>query len=342
MFRIPAKWISVLLIVTMVASLCMAVAAEETKWPKVRLAFSDIPAMDSIAFDAVCERLREMGVPLEVYYFKTDELTNQAVVSGQCDIGSGTPYGIIQRMNEQGIPIRFFFQWVKLSYIPVVRKSKYQSWEDLDGHEIAVHARASGTEAQVKMVEELYGIKFSRITYVPGTEVRGVAMLNGTMDASFLGLFTANWLMKEAPDEFMILPFEGVAATDDALYARLDWLKENEEVVRLIMKEALKIFRRVTADPSYVLELRRQYNLLPDLPPEIEAEIPVYWPIVAQRGLRAINGGSEEAAKVDLHFYSIAGQLEGPLEDLKVDDFWYLQPLNDVLEEIGRISVDYE
>lgn len=343
MIRRVGKILRVVGVVTfLITLLAFIVTAEEARWPKVRIALSDIPAMDTIPIQAAWARLIEMGVPIELHYFKTDELANQAVVSGQCDIGSGTPYGIIQRLNKQGVQIRFFFQRSKLEYVPVVRKSKYQSWQDLDGHEIAVHARASGTEAQAKMAEQIYGIKFSRITYIPGTEVRAVAMLQGTLDASFLGLFSAQQLMEQAPGEFMILPLEGCAATDDALFARLDWLQENEEVVCLIIKEILKMYRRVMADPTYVLELRDQYNLVPDLPPEIEAQIPKYYPTIARLGLRSVNGGGREAAEFDLQFYHTAGQLEGPIENLKVEDFWYLAPLNKVLDEIGRINITYQ
>ena len=40
-------------------------------------------------------------------------------------------------------------------------------------------------------------------------------------------------------------------------------------------------------------------------------------------------------------FFQIAGQLKGEAKDLKVEDFWYLKPLNDVLDEIGRINIEY-
>jgi NitT/TauT family transport system substrate-binding protein len=297
--------------------------------------------MDTFPIQAVWERLKEMGVPLEIVYFKTDELANQAVVSGQIEIGSGTPYGIIQRMNETGkATIRFFFQRSTLEYVPVVRTSKYQSWEDLDGHEIAVHARASGTEAQAKLAEELFGIKFSRITYVPGQEVRAVAMRQGTMDASFLGLFTMKQLLVDRPGEFMVLPYGESGGSDDGLFARLDWLQENEELVKLIIKETLRVYRRSIADPTYAEELREHYNLCPDLPPEITVQIPDYYDSLAKLGLRSVNGGGLAAAEADLEFYSIGGQLTG--EDLKVEDFWYLDPLNEVLDEVGRISIHYE
>ena len=309
----------------------------------INIAFGDVPAMDTVPDQAAIVRLQQNGIPIKSHYFKSDQMPPQALISGEVEIGSGCPYGVIQRMNkEKKMEIRFFFQRFVLQYMPVVRKSKFKSWKDLNGQEFAVHARASGTEAQAKMAEKIYGIKFSQIKYVPGTEVRGNAMLQGTIDASIVGVFTANMLMEKQPDQWIILPLEGVTGTDDALYARKDWLEQNQEAVRSIIKEFLQMYRRVTADPSYAIELRKQYNQVPDLPSEIVAQMPAYYKTAAQRQLYPLNGGGLNAAKVDLEFYHEAGQLEGAVESLKVEDFWYLKPLTDVLKEIGEIKMERE
>jgi ABC-type nitrate/sulfonate/bicarbonate transport system substrate-binding protein len=308
---------------------------------EIKMAFGDLPSMDTIADQAAIVRLQQRGIPIKPIYFKSDQLANQAVIGGECEIGSGTPYGIIQRMNkEKKIELRFVYQRMINQYMPLVRKSKYKTWKDLNGQEMVVHARASGTEAQAKMAEKIYGVKFSQLKYVPGTEVRGNAMLQGTIDASIVGIFTANMLMERQPGQWIILPLEGVAGTDDAVYTRMDWLAKNEEIVRMFIRESLLVNRRLNADYTYAEELRNQYKLLPDLPKEIEAQIPIYYKIAAQRELYPLNGGIN-AAKTDLEFYHVAGQLEGSLEDLKVEDFWHLKSLKDVLQEIGEIKVEH-
>ncbi len=299
---------------------------------EIRIGFGDIASMDTLSDQAAIVRLQQKGIPIKPVYFKSDQISNQAAVSGEIEIGSGTPYGIIQRMNkEKKGEVRFFFQRLINQYIPVVRKSKYMTWKDLNGQEMVVHARASGTEAQAKLWEKNYGIKFSQIKYVPGTEVRGNAMLQGTMDASIVGLFTANMLMEKQPGQWIVLPVpEGATGTDDALFARKDWLDKNHDVVKTIIKEFLLIYRQVNTDPSVIGQLRKQYNLLPDLPKEIEAQIPVYWKASSQLQLNPNNGGGEKEAKFDLEFFHTAGQIEGALESLKVEDFWYLKPLKEV------------
>jgi NitT/TauT family transport system substrate-binding protein len=307
----------------------------------IKMAFGDIPAMDTIPDQAAIVRLQQKGIPVKPFYFKSDQLSNQALISGQVEIASGTPYGIIQRMNkEKKMELRFFFQRLINQYIPVVKKSKFKSWKDMNGQEMAIHARASGTEALARMAEKIYGIKFSQLKYVPGTEVRCNAMLQGNIDASIIGIFSMNMLMEKQPGQWLVLPLDATG-TDDAMYTRMDWLEKNQAVVRTIIKEFLQMYRRVNADPLYALELRKQYNLIPDLPKEIEVQIPVYYKTAAQKQLNPSNGGGEKEAKFDLEFFHVAGQFEGPLENLKVEDYWYLKPLKDVLAEIGEVKIEY-
>jgi NitT/TauT family transport system substrate-binding protein len=39
------------------------------------------------------------------------------------------------------------------------------------------------------------------------------------------------------------------------------------------------------------------------------------------------DGGGEQAARSDFGFYGKAGQLEGSADELSIEDFWYLEPL---------------
>ena len=57
--------------------------------------------------------------------------------------------------------------------------------------------------------------------------------------------------------------------TDEALFARLDWLQENEDKVTLLLEELLKSARELCENPAAIAERREKYNLLPDLPQEL-------------------------------------------------------------------------
>ena len=45
--------------------------------------------------------------------------------------------------------------------------------------------------------------------------------------------------------------------------------------------------------------------------------------------------GGMDAAKADLEFYAEGGQLQGPLESLKLEDFWYLAPYDKAAKKLG-------
>jgi NitT/TauT family transport system substrate-binding protein len=49
------------------------------------------------------------------------------------------------------------------------------------------------------------------------------------------------------------------------------------------------------------------------------------------------NGGGEKAVLGDFEFYGFAGTIQGDISKLKVEDFWYLAPLDKALDKLGRM-----
>jgi NitT/TauT family transport system substrate-binding protein len=86
-----------------------------------------------------------------------------------------------------------------------------------------------------------------------------------------------------------------------------------------------------------IADLRKKYNLLPDLPADLEPEVIPYYEESVASGAFPNNGGGEAAVKDDFGFYSVAGQLEGDPATLKPEDFWDFGPLNRALDKLGRI-----
>ena len=80
-------------------------------------------------------------------------------------------------------------------------------------------------------------------------------------------------------------------------------------------------------NPGIVAAERERLGLLPDLPEDLEAQIDPYFEQAVGEDMFPNDGGGETAARSDFGFYSSAGQLEGDPETLKVEDFWYLEPL---------------
>jgi NitT/TauT family transport system substrate-binding protein len=313
------------------AAIWFAVVVPGQAWADpMRVAFGDIATVESLHLLAAFQRAREKGVDVQVTFLKSEDIAAQAVVSGQADIGVGAPYALLQKVKA---PIRIFMQLSKLQFYPVVNTAFYKNWKDLDGQEIAVHSRGSGTEAIMRLMAEKNGISYSSIAYVPGAEVRTGALLQGNVKATIVDSSGKRVLEDKAPGKFAFLPMGDVSATDEALFANTDYLSANAKDVEILVEAILTTWREVAADPKSVTALKEKYKLLPDATPEMVADIEPYFAEAAPN--MPLNGGGEAAAKDDFEFYTVSGALEGDAKALKVEDFWDLSALNNVLSRTG-------
>jgi len=298
---------------------------------KVRIALGDVASVETLCFLVALDRAKDRGLDYEMTAFAKEQLAIQAVMGNQMDIAVGTPYAIIQKSK---VPIRNFFQLSKLVFFPVA-DIKYKSWQDLDGEPFTFHARGTGTEAIGDIIVKREGITLGQRSYVPGSENRIIGMMNGQINATIVDLSNKNILMAKAGDKFHVLPGITDPASDEVLFADLDWLKENEESVAILVEELLRTWQEMTKDPTIIEKERAARNLLSDLPKELLAEVDAYYVEAVEGGLYDPMGGGVEAAKADFAFYVDAGQMVGPAADLKVEDYWYLEPLDAAKAKLG-------
>lgn len=296
---------------------------------KIKYALGDVVSIDELPLLVAVERARRRGVEVEVTAFKSEEVATQAVINGQADIGQGTPYAAVQNVN---VPIRFFYQLSALQFFPIVNVEYYKTWKDLDGQEMVVHARGSGTEAIMRLMEKEQKIKYKNVSFVPGSNVRALGLLKGTIKASILDATNKNYVMKEAPGKFAILPLGQVKASDEALFATQAFLDKNQAAVAIFVEELVKVNREINKNPKSIVEQRKKLGLLKDLPAKLEAEILPFFEEAAKGGIFPNDGGGESAAKNDLEFFHLAGALKG--ENLKVGDFWNFAPLKAALAKV--------
>jgi len=299
---------------------------------KVRIALGDVASVETLCFIVALDRAKDRGLDYEMTAFAKEELAIQAVINGQVDIGVGTPYSIIQKTK---VPIRNFFQLTKLVFFPVV-SNKYKTWKDLDGEPFTFHARGTGTEAIGNIIIKREGITLGQRSYVPGSENRIVAMMKGQINATIVDLANKNILMAKAGDRFHVLPGVDDPASDEVLFAEIGWMKNNEKQVAILVEELLRTWREMIKDPSVIDRERKKRNLLSDLPKELLAEVDSFYKQAVEGGLYDPNGGGEAAAKADFIFYVEAGQLNGPASSLKVEDYWYLAPLDAAKAKLGN------
>ncbi|HWL97051.1 MAG TPA: ABC transporter substrate-binding protein [Nocardioidaceae bacterium] len=295
----------------------------------IRVALGDIESVETLGLMIALERVRERGIDVTLDELADEDLANQAVVGGQADVGLGAPYGLIQ---GSGAPLRIFCQLQTLRAFPVVDKAAYPDWQSLDGETFTVHSRGSSTEALARMVEQVEGIDFGKISYVSSSEVRATALLRGNVKATVLDIPNKNFVMGEAPGKFHMLPVPDTGASDEVLFGNTEWLEQNQKTVQVLLEELLTTWRSINADPSFVVKERERLGLLEDLPPELEKELLPYYEQASEEGLFTPDCGGAQAAQADFEFYKVAGQIQGDPASLNVEDFWYLDPIAPALK----------
>ena len=73
---------------------------------KIRIALAETPSDELAAFFVALDRAKANGLEYEWTAFSDEELAIQAILSGQMDIGFGTPYSVMQKSKA---PIRIGF-----------------------------------------------------------------------------------------------------------------------------------------------------------------------------------------------------------------------------------------
>ncbi len=290
----------------------------------IRIALAETPSDEMAAFFVALDRAKANGLDYEWTAFADEELAIQAVLSGQMDIGFGTPYSIMQRSKA---PLRIIFQLSKLKFFPVTTMD-YTSLKDLDGQPIMLHSRGGGTDSIANVIEEKEGIKFGERSYVPGSDNRVVALLAGQGKATILDLSNKNKIVAEAGDRFHALPMFDVDASDEALFANLDWIQSNEEQVDIFVKALLSTWGDMTKDPTIISKETNPDGPIGQLPKEILDGLDGFYTEAVAGGLYDAGGGGRKAAAADMDWYTEAGQLEGDPASLNVEDFWYFKPLD--------------
>src|ERR687892_1303 len=120
MTRLAKSIVGLVLVVAVVGMLTGE--AESQGRTKIRYALGDVISIDELPLLIAVERAKARGVDVEVTAFKSEEVATQAVINGQADVGQGTPYAALQKVN---VPIRFFYQLSTLQFFPIVANEHY-------------------------------------------------------------------------------------------------------------------------------------------------------------------------------------------------------------------------
>ena len=182
-----------------------------------------------------------------------------------------------------------------------------------------------------------HGIRYSSMNYVPGSSVRARALKQGRIHATIVDAERRRQLLADGSGKFALLPLPKIDASDEALYANIDFIKNNRQAVDILLEKLVLTWREINQNPSYIIEARDRYNLLPDMPVDDAAKIGSFYAEAVATKMFDANGGGEKAAQDDFSFYGFAGTLKGDTSKLKIEAFWHLEPLNRALNKLGRL-----
>lgn len=297
----------------------------------VQVAIGDALSVETLAMIVALERARARGFNHQVTHFAREELAIQAVVGGQAQIGIATPYAIMQRSRA---PVRNVMQLTRLVFFAVADRS-IPNWAALNNQPFTFHARGSGTEAIGNILARRNNITFGQRNYIAGSENRVIAMLNGQIRATIIDLANRNLLMQRGGDRFHVLPGIDNPASDEVLFVRTDWAAANAAQLDVVVEEFLRLWTQMHANPAVVETERARLGLMRDAPAAILAGVTPFYTQSTREGVISRDGGNPATARADFEFYVEGGQLTGPAESLRLEDFWDMGPLTRARTRVG-------
>ena len=303
-----------------------SVNASNTK--PISVALDDLPGIDMLAILTAFEQAKARGVNLEIKYLQSENMAANAVISGKADIGIGTPYKLIQKTNAQ---IRMVYQLNRLRFYPVANADYIKTWADLDGLPMMTHGEGSGTEALMNMYAKENGIKYSKMTYIPGSGVRARAMLRNQIKATIVDIERRNMLLASPKGNFHVLPVKVINASDEALYANQHFIHTHHDELKIIIEEFQDVWLKMIASPEYIVEAQNKYNLIPSIGMDKRHAILKFYNEMVEAGAFATDGGIRDAFTMDKEFYGFAETLDTS-KTIKEQDFWDFNILKEVLK----------
>jgi NitT/TauT family transport system substrate-binding protein len=125
-------------------------------------------------------------------------------------------------------------------------------------------------------------------------------------------------------------------ASDETLFAGMEWIKSHEAQADIIVAEFYKLWNEMSGNPGIIEQERVKYNLMMDQPKEVLVGVTDFYKVSVKEGIYSPIGCGVDVAKSDFEFYTEAGQMQGSAASLKVEDFWYLSPLDKARKAAGK------
>lgn len=309
----------------------LSLIVRESAAEPLRIATGDNPSVEFVNLMAAADAVKERGIEVEVSFLNSEEMATEAILLDLADLAVGTPHQFIQ---SSGADVRMVVQLSRLRFHPMVNTERYTSWSDLEGAEVYVHGQGSGTEAIMNYFARKNGVTYSKVHYLPGSNVRANAMLQGRVFASIVDTPRMKLLLESGEGKFARLPVGKFNVTDEALFGNLATIQKKQKEIAIFLEEVVKAWRMVNRDAASITANGRAESAISALAEEDQGKVVSYYQTAVSSNAFPNDGGLDSDLGKDLEFFSESGGLSGNADTLKLDEFWYLAPLKQALSQV--------
>ncbi|MDR7482444.1 MAG: ABC transporter substrate-binding protein [Armatimonadota bacterium] len=277
--------------------------------------------------------LRQDGIEVEVRELRESEAAVLAVAQGAGQFGTG--FHAFFPAVERGAPVVALMELALPEFVLVTRR-EITDIRALHGMQVASHSARSTQKVLLDfLLARDYPAVVPEFVYMPaGSAARAEALLVGSVRAATMDLSFAGVVMRRAPGQFhILLDMTKLPVSSFYLIARRDVVEQQPQLVRLVIQRILESYRRGLADPTYWVRERGDFfkEMSPaELETQIREVIRVFDP---NGGIDRLRG---RGAIDNLQFQVDARNISGPVMKWKPGTFFSPEPLEAVLQQLGR------
>lgn len=228
------------------------------------------PSIIRIPTIMAVERMNELGYEIEFVEFDSTSTQVQAAVSGAIDIPTAAAAGQMAAMDG-GYEGRLFLV-MYINEFTLLSSGDFTTCESLEGQTVAIHAQTSADGLIARAwFDQTCPEAEPNLVVVEGSENRLVALLEGQVTAATLGLDNLTQLQNEFPDEYNVVAnfVEEYPTYAGSFSATPDFLSENEQMVKDLIRIHLEVWDEIYSNPEILL--REAGELLPEIESDVLA-----------------------------------------------------------------------
>lgn len=316
------------------AAFLLAAGGAEAAAPRQLTALSTVTRVTNLPTLVGFKLLRQDGIEVTVKDLRTPEAVVLALTQKQGDLALA--FAPLYPAVEKGAPIRALFELARPEFV-VVAKKEIATVQGLHGMKLASHSARATVQSLLDHYFRDHPAVKPNILFMPaGSPARAEAILQGAVDAVAVDLAAAQVVLDRAPDRFHVLiDLTSAPISNSFLAARTEFIDQEGELTRLILRRLLESHRQGIKDPSYWAREGAEFFK------EVE-------PARLERQMRFIarlydpDGGIDRmkgtGAGQNIQFQVDVKNLTGPASKWNPAQFFQAGPLEAVLAQVGRAS----